>query len=129
MTIEDIARVCNDVNRSYCMAMNVEKPTWDEASAHIKQSATLGVKFHLAGDHDAAASHRSWLRKKEEDGWTYGELIDEQKKTHPCILPHDELPLFDQAKDYIFLGVVNALKPHLDPAEYVEINQEEEEVN
>ena len=36
--------------------------------------------------------HKRWSLEKKEQGWTYGLTIDEQKKTHPSLVPWDDLP-------------------------------------
>ena len=43
------------------------------------------------------------------DEWTYGEVKDPAKKEHPCLVAFEALPKEQQAKDYIFKAVVDAL--------------------
>ena len=86
-----------------------QKP-WDEAPEWQKTSAVNGVLFHLENpDAGPSHSHDSWMKEKIEAGWVYGTEKDEEKKTHPCIVPYAELPPQQQAKDYIFRAVVHAL--------------------
>ena len=40
----------------------------------------------------------------------YGEEKDPERKVHPCMVPFNELPREQQAKDFIFRAVVHALK-------------------
>jgi hypothetical protein len=108
---EQIARACHEVNRAYCEALgDTSQVPWDIAPQWQKDSALLGVELHL-GNHDAGpqASHESWMTQKFADGWYYGEVKDEEAKTHPCLLPFDELPREQQAKDFIFRAVVLAM--------------------
>ncbi|MBR4445266.1 MAG: hypothetical protein IKS37_05175 [Solobacterium sp.] len=42
--------------------------------------------------------HEVWARGRMEEGWTYGEFKDQEKKTTPLLIPYDELP--DSEKDY-----------------------------
>jgi len=42
--------------------------------------------------------HETWAQKRLEQGWTYGEQRDEEKKTHPCLVPYDQLS--EEEKDY-----------------------------
>jgi len=46
---------------------------------------------------------------KLSDGWGYGETKDPEKKEHPCMVPFNELPVEQEAKDFLFRGVVHAL--------------------
>lgn len=117
MQIEDIARVCHEVNRSYCQALgDSSQVPWEEAPQWQKYSAIARVKLHLqdplAGP---AKSHESWLAHKLDNGWKYGLAKDAEKRTHPCIAPFDQLPKEQQAKDYIFCAVVHALSAYLTP--------------
>ncbi len=111
----EIARVCHEVNKAYCEALgDTSQPPWDEAPDWQRQSAVNGVQFHLDNPHaKASASHESWLEEKRQSGWAYGEVKDPEKKEHPCFVPFDALPREQQAKDFIFKGVVDALRTHI----------------
>ena len=56
------------------------------------------------------ASHESWMRQKVTDGWVFGAEKNPDRKEHPCLVPFDQLPREQQAKDFIFRAVVHALK-------------------
>jgi len=85
------------------------QPAWQDAPQWQRDSAVLGVKMHTEKpDAGPAASHESWMAQKLTDGWQYGPVKDAEAKTHPCIVPFDDLPREQQAKDYIFRAVVHA---------------------
>ena len=109
--IEQIARVCHEANREYCKTIGDDsQPTWEDAPDWQKQSALKGVAYHIENAATAKAedSHVSWLKQKEEEGWVYGEEKDAEKKTHPCMVPFEELPQEQKVKDYIFRGIVHS---------------------
>ena len=109
--IEMISRVCHEVNRAYCQALGDDSQVpWEDAPAWQRESARMGVDLHLLGDFGPEASHVSWMKQKVDDGWKYGPVKDSEKKEHPCMVPFDQLPVDQQAKDYIFRAVVHALK-------------------
>lgn len=111
MTPEQIARVCHEVNRAYCSALgDHSQPAWEDAPQWQKDSALLGIKMHCEQDVGPEGSHFAWMRQKQADGWVYGPLKDPEKKEHPCMVPFSELPLEQQAKDFIFRAVVHALR-------------------
>jgi hypothetical protein len=116
MTREGIARVAHEVNRAYCLALgDLSQPSWADAPEWQKKSAMTGVDLHLDNpDASAAASHESWLAEKVADGWVYGPVKDPATKQHPCMVPFAELPVAQQAKDYIFRAVVHAMAPSID---------------
>ena len=106
-----IARVCHQVNMAYCEALGdfTQRP-WDDAPQWQKDSAILGAQLHLNNPlASPAASHESWMAQKVADGWKYGAYKDPENKLHPCIVPFDQLPREQQAKDYIFRAVVHAI--------------------
>lgn len=57
----------------------------------------------------AEAPHESWMKQKLDDGWVYGTVKDADAKTHPCLVDFGELPVSQQAKDYIFRAVIHAM--------------------
>jgi hypothetical protein len=108
----EIARVAHEVNRAYCASLgDMTQLPWDQAPQWQKDSALQGVEFHLANPNSKPSdSHESWLKQKTADGWKYGEKKDPEKKEHPCFVPYDKLPKEQQAKDFLFLGVVRAME-------------------
>jgi len=106
-----IARVCHEANAAYCRAMgDHSQQPWEQAPDWQRESAIKGVQFILDNPNaPPSASHESWLAVKQADGWTYGEVKDPEKKTHPCFLPYDQLPTEQKAKDHIFGAIVRAM--------------------
>lgn len=109
--IVKIARACHEVNRAYCEAMgDHSQPAWEEAPEWQKESAMKGVMLHLDNPNAGPEqSHESWFAQKVADGWIYGQVKDPAKKEHPCMVPFNELPTHQQAKDFIFRAVVHAM--------------------
>lgn len=108
MLTKDIARLAHEVNRAYCKACgdNSQMP-WEDAPDWQKESCLNGVEFHMKNPKASPEdSHANWLKEKIADGWTYGEEKDAEKKTHPCCVPYDELPVEQKAKDHIFRAIV-----------------------
>lgn len=106
-----IARTCHEANRAWCEVNgdNSQVP-WDDAEHWQKVSARDGVFFVVenpeAGD---SALHDQWMRDKLADGWTYGPEKNAEHKTHPCLVPFEDLPHMQQAKDKLFRAIVHAL--------------------
>jgi hypothetical protein len=109
-TVQAIARVCHEANRAWCRTLGDEtQPPWDEAPDWQRDSARNGVAFLLANpDAGPETSHEAWLEEKSQAGWCYGLTKDPQRREHPCILPFDQLPPEQQAKDHLFHGIVHA---------------------
>ena len=115
MTVEQVAQVCHEINRAYCKALgDYSQPIWDVAPEWQKTSAINGVNFHLNNpDAGADASHKSWFMEKFNDGWVYGEVKNPETKEHPCMVPFEELPEWQKAKDYLFRQTVHSLLPYI----------------
>lgn len=111
MTPNEIARIAHEVNRAYCQALgDFSHVPWEEAPADQKESAMLGVKFHTENpEAGPRASHDSWLYHKLATGWTYGPVKRQDLLRHPCICSFEDLPVEQQAKDFIFCAVVRSL--------------------
>jgi hypothetical protein len=110
----DIARVCHEVNRAYCEVLgDHSQSSWNDAPGWQKESALHGVSLHLQNPNAGPeASHEAWMAEKIAAGWRYGPEKDPDRKEHPCLVPFADLPAAQQAKDFIFRGVVHALVAH-----------------
>lgn len=107
----NIARVCHEVNRAYCAALgDTSQLPWEDAPDWQRESARMGAVLHMTEDVGPEASHRAWMGHKLADGWIYGPIKNPDIKTHPCLVPFNELPVEQQAKDFIFRAVVHALR-------------------
>ena len=43
--------------------------------------------------------HEVWYAGRIADGWIYGEVRNDLRKTHPCLVPYDELPELEKEYD------------------------------
>lgn len=107
-----IAIACHEANKAFCALHDDHtQKHWEEAAEWQQESAIKGVTFAIANpDAGDSAQHDAWMADKIANGWVYGEVKDADKKTHPCIVPFDQLPEFQQKKDKLFRAIVNALK-------------------
>lgn len=49
--------------------------------------------------------HGSWMQAYFAMGWVYGEVHDNDKKTHPDLVPYAELQRQEQDKDAVFVAL------------------------
>ena len=42
--------------------------------------------------------HEVWAETRISQGWTFGEQRDDKLKTHPCLIPYEDLP--EEEKEY-----------------------------
>lgn len=52
--------------------------------------------------------HEVWAETRIHQGWTYGKQRNDEKKTHPCLVPYEELP--DSEKEYDRNTSISTLK-------------------
>ena len=43
--------------------------------------------------------HEVWAQNRLDEGWVYGEERSDTLKTHPCLIPYDELPEIEKEYD------------------------------
>lgn len=111
MLTEAIAKVCHETNKSYCETLgdSTQLP-WMSAPDWQKESAIDGVQNIIQNpDCTPENSHNCWLEVKKKYGWVYGEVKDLDNKTHPCMVPYDDLPFEQKIKDQLFLAVAKTL--------------------
>ena len=52
--------------------------------------------------------HENWSEGRIADGWVYGEVRDDEKKTTPCLVPYSELS--EEEKEYDRKTAIQTLK-------------------
>lgn len=52
--------------------------------------------------------HDVWAQGRIAEGWTWGKQRDDKLKTHPCLVPYEELP--DAEREYDRQTAVQTLK-------------------
>mgnify|MGYP001214328944 CR=1 FL=1 len=102
--IEFAAQIAHEANRAYSLQNgDASQPAWTDAPEHVKASAINGVTAIVnAPNSSPADSHANWMAHKAQEGWTYGPSRDEEKKTHPYMVPYHELPEAARVKDIVF---------------------------
>lgn len=116
-TPEQIARVAHEANRVLQIIEEDPAPSlsWNFASEEQRASAVDGVQAALSGK-TPEGLHENWVEFKAAGGWTYGPVKDELEKTHPCMVPYDQLPANQQVKDHLFSAIVRTLGDQEDQA-------------
>lgn len=109
--IASIARVVHEANRAYCeMIGDFSQQPWEQAAEWQRESAIDGVAKFLSGELPTPeAQHDAWVAFKVQDGWRYGEVKDAERKTHPCMVPYEQLPPEQKRKDHLFRAICAAL--------------------
>lgn len=113
MTPIQIAAVCHEANRELTALVKdvpVQLP-WAECGADMQASAVRGVEFALANPNATPVDqHEAWAAERRAQGWVHGPVKDVEKKTHPALVPYEQLPEGTRKKDALFRAVVAALR-------------------
>ena len=107
---EQIARVVHEANAAlqFIQEDPAPSPPWNAAPAWQRESAIEGVRRSRNGE-TPRQLHQSWCDEKYAAGWVYGQVKDPDRKTHPCLVPYDQLPPGQRDKDHLFTAIVLAL--------------------
>ena len=68
----------------------------------------LDSGLHELVERLAESNHDHWALQRLEQGWSYGPKRDDQEKTHPDLLPYDQLS--ESEKGYDRTSVIETLK-------------------
>jgi len=103
--------ICNELN---------EKPTYGDTIYPFLPNDYMNglisaVEDALKNNVTLESNHEKWRKDKEAAGWVYGEVKDAEKKTHPSLVPFNELPdddarVGERRKGEEFLRVINEFK-------------------
>jgi hypothetical protein len=105
------ARTAHEANRAYCESLgDMSQPEWLLAPQWQKDSAGEGVWDIIENVNlTPQQSHENWMSFKAKEGWVYGPVKDAEAKTHPCMVPYEQLPKEQQFKDALFGAVVRGV--------------------
>ena len=85
-------------------------PSWDEAPDWMRASTLESIQHTLENpDAPPGAQHIQWMEQKQRDGWVWGKNKDSEAKTHPMLVPFEQLPDDERAKDALIIALVKAL--------------------
>ena len=107
-----IARTCHEVNRAYCVGVTSDHShqPWDDAPEWQRESCYEGVLKHYENpEFTPEDSHKSWMAKKVEDGWVFGNMKDETARTHPNLVPYHTLHIHERTKDELFSAICKSM--------------------
>ncbi len=111
LVIENIARIAHEANRAYCAAhADYSHVSWEQTPPILRDSIVSGVMEKIANPGiTPEESHDLWLDGKINYGWKYGEEKSIENKTHPCMVPYEELSPEHRVKDHLLTSIVTAV--------------------
>lgn len=88
-----------------CYQMGADLPLHDvpedyKISEERLKSLMKGTEYVLNNPSTTAEeNHNIWMEAKKTQGYTYGEVLDVEKKTHPSMIPFEDLSDVEKRKD------------------------------
>lgn len=58
----------------------------------------LPIELEQLAEEIAKNVHEVWAQGRIKDGWVYGDERNDVLRTHPCLVPYEQLP--EEEKDY-----------------------------
>lgn len=80
---------------------------WDDREAAFR-TQFLEVIERQCGERRSSSPeelHGSWVQAYIEMGWVHGDIYDQGEKTHPDLVPYDQLGQLEQDKDAVFVAL------------------------
>jgi ryanodine receptor 2 len=71
-------------------------------------SVTLDAPILALTERLAEHAHDLWALRRMSEGWTVGPRRDDAAKTHPCLIPYEQLP--ESEKQYDRSAAIETLK-------------------
>jgi hypothetical protein len=107
---EEVAQVAHGALRSLQGIHRNPWPAepWEELGSDARASVIAGVRQARSGV-TPRGLHEAWVEYRRLEGWLPGEAKDPVLRTHPNLVPWDELDPAERDKDVLFLMVVTAL--------------------
>lgn len=88
-----------------CYQMGADLPLHDvpedyKISEERLKSLMKGTEYVLNNPSTTAEeNHNIWIEAKKTQGYTYGDVLDVEKKTHPSMIPFENLSDVEKRKD------------------------------
>jgi len=85
----------NDINLKMQESMKLKTYTPQPIDT---SDVKLPIELEVLVEKMSKNVHEVWAETRVSQGWTYGEQRNDELKTHPCLIPYEELP--EEEKEY-----------------------------
>jgi hypothetical protein len=108
--VDACGRHAHEGHRTYRELMgDLSHKPWSELGEEEKAPVRLAVIGIVEGDDDAERSHNRWVQSLTSQGWKQGPKKDWETKTHPNLVPWDELSIETQELNQMFVRSVKSM--------------------
>lgn len=107
--IERMAKFVYDGARLQAIAVNapIIPAPWDEREEPFKAQFREVIKRQTGELRSKSPEelHGGWMQAYIAMGWKYGPVYDKEDKTHPDLVPYNQLELREKNKDAVFVAL------------------------
>lgn len=109
-----LPKMCHEINRTICKVYGDDsQKSWEDAPEwQVKATYNLileiGQCLINGKPPSSKETHEKWVEDKLRDGWKYGIEKNADMKTHPLLVPFEELPFKERLKDTMIKMVILA---------------------
>jgi len=115
LTYEKIASIVHSVTMRFPRSDGSYPESWGNIPYDAQKQAADAVERVAEGKHQSPEElHILWGELNMRNGWSYGEKWCPIKKTHPCMVPYDQLSDAQKLKDEIWGTLVPLLLSYKD---------------
>jgi len=114
MNLFHVAMIAWEAYRNYLDIIGeLPAPPWLAADNSKREQFVNGVKFHAENPNATPAdSHEHWRKYMEARGYQYGDERNIKEKTHPAMIPFNQLPPELQAPHHLFASICKSMIPY-----------------
>lgn len=114
VNIHEIASSIHGATRALNRANGDLIPPWEDLTEEEKLRAEVAVERLLSDPISRSHEelHNLWWELKIKDGWQYASEYSIELKTHPCMIPYNELPEIELIKDAIWGALIEVFRPY-----------------
>lgn len=101
---------CHQALFAFTTARGNPCPTWEELIPAEQSAMRHAIRFWeelevelYSFDKLCEIAHVAWMRHKQREGWVWGLSVDPMLKTHPGLVPYDQVPPEYQDEDKVVL--------------------------
>ncbi len=110
-----VARACYEANKGVCEGLeDFSQPSWAMASDDAREATIQIVGRHIKALLSGMSLtpeevHDAWMDHRLANGWRFGPVKDFEAKTHPCLVPYEDLSDGERSKDLVLTAVCKAM--------------------
>ena len=109
--IETVAKLAHEIVSALAKETDgTVMPPWSEAPEWMhKSSIEMVTAMYKDPSLPTSHFHDFWMKQRKDAGWKWGPVRDEEKKENPAMVPYDELPASQRAKDAALKALVRTI--------------------